>query len=108
MPMNRHLSLLEARVDLLQKLLRSKSCPELSYTALRNVVAIGDGWSDWEDFLDHGRFAVIEKNWQLKTLRALDRLGIYALSLDDLKQLEVSQVRSSQGDLTEGNEARFR
>ncbi len=96
MPMNRHLSLLEARVDRLQILMRSRSLPELAYSCLQNIVAEGDGWSDWQDFLDHGRYAVIERNWHEKTLRALNRQGISELTLEDLRRLDLlNQSRPS-------------
>ena len=90
MPINRHISLLENRVELLQALLRSKKCADLGYNCLRNVIAEGDGWSDWEDFLDHGRFAAIERNWQEKTLKALDRLGVEGLKIEDLRRMEAT------------------
>ncbi|MBC7658944.1 MAG: hypothetical protein H7249_04480 [Chitinophagaceae bacterium] len=88
MPINRHISLLENRTGQLQSLLRTKGCSELGYGCLLNVIAEGDGWSDWQDFMDHGRFAAIERNWFDRTLKALDRLGIEGLKLDDLKKLE--------------------
>jgi hypothetical protein len=92
MPINRHISLLENRAGLLQGLLRQKRCPELGYSCLLNVIAEGDGWSDWQDFMDHGRFAAIERNWYERTLKALDRLGVEGLKLEDLKRMETSRV----------------
>lgn len=96
MPINRHISLLENRVSLMQGLLRSKHCQELGYSCLLNVIAEGDGWSDWQDFMDHGRFAAIERNWYDRTLKALDRLGIEGVKLDDLKRLESSNIRQEE------------
>ncbi len=96
MPINRHISLLENRVSLLQGLLRSKRSPELGYSCLLNVIAEGDGWSDWQDFMDHGRFAAIERNWHERTLKALDRLGIEGITIDDLKRLESQHVRQEE------------
>lgn len=104
MPINRHISLLENRVGLLQNLLRQKSSQNLgnqkdkdiSYACLQNVVAEGDGWSDWEDFIDHGRYAAIERNWHERTLKALERLGIESVKLDDLKRLESSPSRDCE------------
>lgn len=94
---NRHISLLESRVELLQTLLRRKNCPELAYGCLQNIVAEGDGWSDWEDFMDHGRYAAIERNWYERTLKGLDRMGIEGITLDDLKRLEAPSPRYNEG-----------
>jgi len=96
MPINRHISLLETRAGLLQSLLRSKQCADLGYSCLLNVIAEGDGWSDWQDFMDHGRFAAIERNWYDRTLKALDRLGIEGIKLEDLKRIEVQPPRHEE------------
>ncbi len=96
MPINRHISLLENRVGQLQTLLRSKQIPELSYICLKNVIAEGDGWSDWEDFIDHGRYAAIERNWHERTMKGLERLGVEGIKLEDLKRMETASKPSER------------
>ncbi|MES2745668.1 MAG: hypothetical protein V4655_09575 [Bdellovibrionota bacterium] len=90
MPINRHISLLETRVELLQDLLRRKNAPDIGWGCLQNIIAEGDGWSDWQDFLDHGRYAAIERNWYDRTLKALERMGVEDVTLDELRKLESS------------------
>jgi hypothetical protein len=94
MPINRHISLLEARVGLLQDLLRRKNAADIGWGCLQNVIAEGDGWSDWQDFLDHGRYAAIERNWQERTIKALERIGVEDVTLEDLKKLEAMDQSS--------------
>ena len=107
MPINRHISLLETRVGLLQDLLRKKGCPDIGYGCLQNVVAEGDGWSDWEDFMDHGRYAAIERHWHERTLKALDRLGLQGVKLEDLKRLETGDRFAEKQSRAGSREALF-
>lgn len=99
MATNRHLSLLEKRVELLQDLLRRKKCTDLAYGCIQNIVAEGDGWSDWDDFIDHGRYAAIERNWYERTLNGLIRMGVEGILIDDLKRLETSAPRYQSNSL---------